>query len=138
MSKAETKQIKEAPGYLISSDCVIINEKTGKAISESKGNVRLSIDGKRRSFDVKKIFSEYFPPMKKKKSTKAIEASKQKRKNLSNNKSLTEEDRQKIRDIYDKNVDSFSISATAKKFDISYGRVWGIIKTHQKNQKAKK
>lgn len=52
------KAIKNAPGYSINENNEIVNDKTGKTITENNGNVRLMIDGKRKSFKVSTLIEE--------------------------------------------------------------------------------
>jgi len=60
MSKIEHK-IVEAPNYIIGDDGVILNSKTSAPITEVAGSVRLTVDGKRKTFKVSDLMSRYYP-----------------------------------------------------------------------------
>jgi hypothetical protein len=53
------KAITEAPGYSINEKNEIINDNTKKVVTESKGSVRLLVDGKRKSFKVQTLEDNY-------------------------------------------------------------------------------
>lgn len=53
------KAIKEAPGYSVNDKNEIVNDKSGKVISESNGKVRLMVDGKRKSFKADELTEKY-------------------------------------------------------------------------------
>jgi sugar-specific transcriptional regulator TrmB len=51
-------EIKQAPGYSITNDGWVLNDKTKKRLNPSKGSVRLMIDGKRKSFKVSDLLKD--------------------------------------------------------------------------------
>jgi len=61
MNKQIEKTIVDAPNYKINENGVVINKITELPITESLGVVRLTVDGKRKSFKVATLMENYFP-----------------------------------------------------------------------------
>ena len=152
MSKVKTKKIAEAPGYLISSEGVVLSEKSQKPITESKGSVRLMVGDERKTFTVKKLVQQYFPGAKDaqqdvEKPVEGSETAPKEKKPNYENKELEEASLKAagltsgaalIRQEYLKDEKSFNAEEFSKKTGIKLSRIVGCIKNYKKSSKSKK
>ena len=53
--------IKEAPNYRITKEGAVESIKSGKEVTAVKGAVRLTVEGKRKSFKIEDLKNQYFP-----------------------------------------------------------------------------
>ena len=152
MNKQIEKTIVDAPNYKINENGVIINKITELPITESLGVVRLTVDGKRKSFKVATLMENYFPLKKERtKEEKVAEEPKQKepkvkatkekpaktpkqpkeKKSVDNGGKKDKAFYDETRAQYDADPENFDIMKYSKKVGVSYGRIWSIIKLHK-------